>query len=339
MELISIIVPIYNVEQYLPLCLDSISKQTYKNIEIILVDDGSTDNSGMICDKFAEKDHRAVVIHKKNQGVTLARINGFQRSKGNFVMYIDGDDYVSDSIIETMYRDIRYYDVDMVSCQIYEENCLNTIKTPIRPQVGYYDRNRILDLLKENFLYDINLKMAGCTGYLCSRLIKREFVLESLKAGIGIIHSEDQLGILQLLYNIKSMYVESEYMYHYVRRYGQTTQLYDFKLWDNFNIYFNRIRLIDKNNYLCNQLGFRAWFILKMLIKMELNNDQLEFKRKLKNIKINYNNMVFLLFEDVNISLLSIKEKTAFLLIKYRFLITYALLFYLRKLIFPIKRI
>lgn len=93
-ELISVIIPIYNIEEYLPRCLETISLQTYKNLEIILVDDGSTDKSGEICDAYVEKDCRAKVIHQENQGLWAARNSGQSAAKGDYLMFVDGDDYL-----------------------------------------------------------------------------------------------------------------------------------------------------------------------------------------------------------------------------------------------------
>lgn len=92
-KLVSIIVPVYNVEKYLPKCVDSLINQTYKNVEIILVDDGSTDQSGNICDTYLEKDNRIVVLHKKNGGLSDARNFGIEHAKGDYYSFVDSDDY------------------------------------------------------------------------------------------------------------------------------------------------------------------------------------------------------------------------------------------------------
>lgn len=103
-ELISIIVPIYNVKDYLGNCVNSILKQTYENIEVILVDDGSTDSSGSICDNFALIDSRVSVIHKQNGGLSDARNAGIKNSKGGFIALVDSDDIVCDNFIQTLYE-------------------------------------------------------------------------------------------------------------------------------------------------------------------------------------------------------------------------------------------
>ena len=106
-DCISIIVPIYKVENYLRRCINSILNQSYKNIEIILVDDGSPDNSGLICDMYAEKDSRIKVIHKKNEGLGMARNSGLNCASGKYVTFVDGDDYIESTHIEKMYRLIK----------------------------------------------------------------------------------------------------------------------------------------------------------------------------------------------------------------------------------------
>jgi len=105
-DLISIIIPVYNVEKYLHQCVNSILNQTYKNIEIILVNDGSKDNSGKICDEYASKDLRVKVIHKENQGLGFARNSGLDIAKGKYVTFIDSDDYADPDLVETLYKNI-----------------------------------------------------------------------------------------------------------------------------------------------------------------------------------------------------------------------------------------
>lgn len=111
--LISVIVPCYNVEEYLPKCIESILSQTYKNLEILLVDDGSPDNSGRICDEYAARDSRIKVIHKENGGLSDARNVALDVMKGEYVTFIDSDDYVADDYVEILYRLIAEYRAQM----------------------------------------------------------------------------------------------------------------------------------------------------------------------------------------------------------------------------------
>ena len=107
--LISVIVPVYNVEKYLSRCVDSILGQTYANLEIILVDDGSPDSSGAICDEYAAKDRRIKIIHKKNGGLSDARNVAIDIAKGEYITFVDSDDYVASDYVETLYRLIEKY--------------------------------------------------------------------------------------------------------------------------------------------------------------------------------------------------------------------------------------
>lgn len=115
--LISVILPIYNVEKYLPACMESIFAQTYHNLEIILVDDGSTDNCCGLCDEYAEKDKRVVVYHKKNGGLSDARNYGLEHARGEYITFVDSDDYVDDDYVEYLLSLINKYHSRMSICQ------------------------------------------------------------------------------------------------------------------------------------------------------------------------------------------------------------------------------
>ena len=111
---ISVIVPIYNAESFLEKCIDSILKQTYIGFELILVDDGSWDRSGSICDEFSKKDDRIQVIHKKNEGLICARITGVEAAKGEYVAFVDADDWVEDSFLERLVNPMEDVGADIV---------------------------------------------------------------------------------------------------------------------------------------------------------------------------------------------------------------------------------
>ncbi len=115
----SIIVPIYNVEKYLDQCIESLVKQTYKNLEIILVDDGATDSSGAIVDEWAKKDSRIVAIHQKNSGMSAARNVGIKESTGEYILFVDSDDYVTDKYVEELVDALEKEDADISMCKYY----------------------------------------------------------------------------------------------------------------------------------------------------------------------------------------------------------------------------
>lgn len=110
---VSVIVPVYNVEYYLSKCLTSIIKQTYSNLEIIIIDDGSDDRSAEICDEFSKKDKRVIVVHKKNEGVSIARNLGIKMATGEYLMFVDSDDYIPENSIEILLESIRKYKVQL----------------------------------------------------------------------------------------------------------------------------------------------------------------------------------------------------------------------------------
>ena len=119
-ERISVIVPVYNGEKYLPICMKSLLEQTYRDLEILLVDDGSKDGSGALCDAYAAKDPRVRVIHQENQGVSGARNTGLDHATGAYVTFVDGDDYVEADYLERLHRNLVSHGVDFSCCSYTE---------------------------------------------------------------------------------------------------------------------------------------------------------------------------------------------------------------------------
>ena len=143
--LISVIVPIYNVEKYLDRCIYSIKQQTYKNIEVILVDDGSPDNCGNMCDEYVKQDSRFRVIHKQNEGLGFARNSGLDIARGEYVVFIDSDDFVKEEYIEKMYSEIKNKNVDTVVCGICKYyNKDRIIRKNFVDKVVYYENDEII---------------------------------------------------------------------------------------------------------------------------------------------------------------------------------------------------
>ena len=112
-ELISVIVPVYNVERYLRRCVDSILHQTYQDLEVLLVDDGSTDASGAICDEYAAQEERVTAVHQKNGGLSAARNAGLERAQGTYLCFVDSDDFLDSRMLETLCRDLQEQDADV----------------------------------------------------------------------------------------------------------------------------------------------------------------------------------------------------------------------------------
>lgn len=167
--LISVIVPIYKVEKYLDRCVESIVNQTYKNIEIILVDDGSTDSCPQMCDKWAAKDNRIKVIHKKNEGAGKARNIGLDVCNGNYVSFIDSDDYISDDYLARLYSFIDD-EIDIVECEyliVEDNNALFSRSEPIANRCDVTDalRQSILERAFKQVIWNKLYKKSVISNY------------------------------------------------------------------------------------------------------------------------------------------------------------------------------
>lgn len=207
--MISVIVPIYNVEKYLSKCIESIINQTYKDLEIILVDDGSTDSSGKICDEFATKDNRIKVIHKKNGGLSDARNIGLDVCRGNYISFIDSDDYIELDMYEKMIKIIVNKKVDIVSCNynhIYNNNKVVFFKVDVD------------ELIKsKNLLYEKIFTYSNFDLVVFNKLYKST-IFENIRFPVGISPAED-LNILYDIINISNnFYCLSEALYNKVER-------------------------------------------------------------------------------------------------------------------------
>ncbi|CJG57286.1 glycosyl transferase%2C family 2 [Streptococcus pneumoniae] len=216
-ELISVIVPIYNTEKYLVECVESLRKQTYSNIEIILVDDGSTDASIEICDEFAEKDSRVKVFHKKNEGVAVARNFGIQQSNGQYVVIVDSDDVAVDRMIEVLYTQIKEKDVDIAvgNYYIYAESDGNFY---------YYitDDNYCVEVLSPQELID---RQAGAWQWNSSAFIVTVAKLykKDLFKDVSFTHGrrfDDEASTHRIFLRSKKTVFINDNLYLYRRRSG-----------------------------------------------------------------------------------------------------------------------
>ncbi|MBO5396693.1 MAG: glycosyltransferase [Clostridia bacterium] len=212
---ISIIVPVYNVEKYLRKCLDSVVNQTLKNVEIILVDDGSTDNSGAICKEYAAKDDRIIYFYKENEGLAAARQDGIERSHGEYVGFVDSDDWLELNMYERMYEVAVKENADVVFCNCFEDE---DKKNPYYLEPGVYDRERIEKEILPRSLAGLTPKGANDVIRWCNwlRIYRMSLIKENgLKFGRGFRRSQDlQLTFETALYAQKYVSINDEYLYH-----------------------------------------------------------------------------------------------------------------------------
>lgn len=206
-DLISVIVPVYKVEKYLEKCIESIIKQTYTNLQIILVDDGSPDNCGKICDEYAKKDLRIEVIHKANGGLSDARNVGISKAKGRYIGFVDSDDYIKEDMYEILLNLIKKYDADVSICNLYDvidgNECIRNKENGIRE----YSR---LDILKE-VLLDKNIQ-----SYAWNKLYEKE-LFDEIKYPIRKKY-EDIGTTFYLFEKCNKIVVTSEPEYYYLKR-------------------------------------------------------------------------------------------------------------------------
>ncbi|MDE6627468.1 MAG: glycosyltransferase family 2 protein, partial [Lachnospiraceae bacterium] len=214
MDLVSVIVPVYNVEKYLRYCLDSICNQTYKNLEIILVNDASTDNSGKLCEEYARKELRIVCIHhKSNKGPSVARNHGVQKASGKYVAFVDGDDEIEYNMIEILHEAMKKYNVSVARCGAKRVSKLGGLKE------NGINKKIIKDELLEGWKYLLKYdKCSACCGMYETSLVKK------MKFPVGLYY-EDFFLIPRLLCKIeKVVYTGNAVCYHYYKRSGSTTE-------------------------------------------------------------------------------------------------------------------
>ena len=202
--LISVIVPVYNIEKYIQKCVYSLQNQNYRNIEIIIVDDGSQDKSGLLCDEMAIKDNRIQVFHQQNAGVSVARNKGIVHAKGEYIVFVDGDDWCDLEYISSLYESICCVDnCDLVASgfrSLYKEHITN-----------YNEENAIIDLKKRNTPVEI-------LGAPFSKLFKRELIIaEDVKFNATLQNAEDEVFVFQYLTKCKVIRTINKIHYNYVR--------------------------------------------------------------------------------------------------------------------------
>lgn len=213
---ISVVVPVYNVEKYLRKCLDSIVDQTYRDLEILLVDDGSTDSSPIICEEYARMDERVKVIHQKNQGVWCARRNGTNLATGKYIGYVDGDDWIESDMFCMLIKWIEQYDVDVV-----ETGCIDSWEGSEKKRITYlpegcYKGDVFEEKIAPFLLYCGSFFEHGVSAYLVTKLFRRDVMCQiqsSLPETLKL--HDDTMCSFPYIAKTKSIYISNYCFYHY----------------------------------------------------------------------------------------------------------------------------
>lgn len=214
-SLISVIIPVYNIKEYLPRCVESVCAQTYKNLEILLVDDGSTDGTGDLCDALAKKDDRIRVFHKENGGSSSARNLGIENAKGQYLGFVDSDDYISPDMYEQLYRALQTNGVPIAQIgrdEIDAEgNILANVCEPPATEIC---------IKSEDFMRELLMHRGDCS--FCTKLVKKE-LFEKDKFPLGVLNEDFHL-LIRLLPRISGIVSLPEQAYHVFYRIGSNTR-------------------------------------------------------------------------------------------------------------------
>lgn len=220
MNKISVIIPCYNVAKYLERCVESVISQTYRELEIILVDDGSTDMTGELCDKFSEIDSRIKVLHKENGGLSDARNAGIDVAKGDFYSFVDGDDYLEADAYEMMISEMKNADISLVSAGIIVEDIEGNEHLNISNEYVLLNKEEaLLNLLSPN-------RTIGQSS--CNKLFRKQ-LFQGLRYKKGIINEDMEL-LPKILDKCNFVVLLNKPIYHYIRRKGSITES-EFSMW------------------------------------------------------------------------------------------------------------
>ena len=264
LPLISIIVPVYNVEKYIEKCILSISEQTYKNIEIIAIDDGSTDNSGKLLDTLAEKDKRIKVIHKENAGVSAARNDGIDISCGEYIVFVDGDDYISDDYVEYM-LDLAKSGADFcLSTKCYTKNTELQIEN---------------DNIKQNSPAEATALLLSCKVIVgCwNKIYKRSFLNENnIKFSTSLFYGEG-LSFITTVAQLSNFVTVGNRKVYYYRRNNEMSACTNFNIEKIYNgekaIKNIEVNILNKTNQIRDALLLHlCMFYIGAIVRINTNH-------------------------------------------------------------------
>lgn len=281
MAKVSIIIPIYNVEKYVRKTIDSVINQTEKDIEIILVDDGSTDGSSNICDQYLKVDNRIKVIHKKNGGLSSARNAGTKEASSRYVMYLDGDDYLKSNAVERAFAVMKEYPSDIIQYQ-YQE--IEEGQEPSEDKVmgEIYQASTSKELFENLYL------LGGVAASGATKLLRKDLML---KIPYISIRHEDEMWCTQAFQkNLKVTYIPDK-LYYYVMREGSIihSKFNERKL-ESFTVSEERVKVLQKLGYidLVSQEYSRFFQIILSLYQEAKNAGNIEAQKVIREKFLKY---------------------------------------------------
>lgn len=330
MPKVSVIVPIYKVEKYLRQCIDSIINQSLKDIEIILVNDGSPDNCPKICDEYKKIDSRIKVIHKKNGGLSSARNAGMKIATGEYIGFVDSDDYIEHDMYEKMYYTAKEHDVDFVMSDYYKVHETNKTEVSAIIDGGIYNKNKIKNIIypqlimKENIDYGPLLAVWHCL-YKNSFLKDNDIYFDEV-----VKYSEDNLFSSIVGYKSESFYyMKGSYFYNY--RYNPNSISATYKE-DSLSVYVEMNNRLYNKFYNCKEFSFNRQLNLHMIYYTfnyinQVIGSNLTFKEKYKKIKDTMiKKEIRRAFNNFTLPDVNMKLKLCILMLKHKMAFTYMII-------------
>lgn len=303
-EKISIIIPVYKVEPFLKRCVDSVTNQTYKNIEIILVDDGSPDHCPAICDEYARNDNRIRVIHQSNGGLSAARNAGIEAASGIYVGFVDSDDYIDGRMYEILYGNLKKAAADISVCNFAPvfDNALLEQSANVKMEIKHvYDK---LQALRN--LYDNDKSIQTVVAW--NKLYKKE-IFKKIRYPVGKLH-EDEFVIHHILDAVSTVVYSDVVLYYYRQRSDSIMgQLYSANHLDALQALAERMSFFQKQYKDLYPYAF-VNYMNGLIIHYQLAKKSPLFEYKIrKMIKNNFDSCYF-----SNLLKLSLKQKTRYFL-------------------------
>ena len=323
-DLISVVVPIYNVEKYLTKCIDSIINQTYKNLEIILVDDGSPDNCGKICDEYKRKDSRIVVYHQSNKGVSASRNFGLSKSNGEYVIFVDSDDILNKNMIEVLHKNIKYYKADISVCgyNYIEKNYV----------VNVYNTKKIIQYTKKEGLVSFFNENSFGVG-IWNKLFKKE-IIKNVFFDENIKVNEDKKYLFDVIMKSNKIIYEDQCLYNYIKRMDSVSgekfsskKLDIIKVNDYIEKQLKKMEVNDKNIEISFKKN-KLIYLIRLIREFKLSADDKEYRDNYHYIKSIFNSAYS---KEILLNLNNF-EKIECIIFKYLEFIYYPLFYFLTKL-------
>lgn len=281
MKLLSIIVPVYNVKPYLKKCVESIINQTYTNLQIILVDDGSTDGSQNICDEFAQKDSRIVVIHKENGGLSTARNMGMDKAKGEYIAFVDSDDWLEPNMYYDLITQLEKHNADIAVCSFYE--CKDDKKNAIGD-------SRSVKILNTEDIFSNKNQLR----FLAWNKIFRKSFVERLRFVPGQVYEDFHFCRQVFLQTKKLVYLDAPLYNYRVSRPGNTNS--SFKpgrmcIFGEFDALINDLAALHYNKARAAMIIYALEFYRRLYKEACELNASVEIKEKIRKNFVNYYNI------------------------------------------------